>query len=165
MFTLWRQAAALVVFLRWALGFPSEPRAAGSHGFSSETLLPERSRTIAERAIALITSSAVLWTLLNRFLDTRPPHLEASLVLGAGGIAWGIRMLLPKRPPMDRTALTLGFYTLAPWLTAFIFSSKVVRDDVALGGFWRHLGGFVLVAAIGLAIDIRREIREKDKPE
>lgn len=165
MFTLWRQAAALAVFLRWALGFPSEPRAAGSHGFSSETLLPERSRTLAERAIALITSSSVLWTLLSRFLDTPFPARVATVVLAAGGIAWGIRMLLPGRPPMDRTALSLGLYTVAPWLTAFIFGSKVATDDVVLGGFWRHLAGLVLVAAIGLAIDIRREIREKDKPD
>ncbi len=165
MFILLRQGSMLLSFLRWALGFPSEPQPAGSHGFSSETLLPERPRTPAERAAALATSLSVLGTILHRFLETPFPAPVAPLLLGAGGIVWGIRMLSPGRPPMDRTALALGFYTLAPWLTAAFFKAEVTRNMAVVAGFWKHVGGFLAVAAIGLAIDIRREIREKDRKD
>lgn len=151
-----------MAFLRWALGFPSPTQGAGSHGFSSETLLPERPRTAAERILALTTSLTVLWTLLHRFLDAPFPGSGAALLLASGGIGWGVRMLLPRRPPMDRTALTLGFYTLAPWLTGFVLGAVVTRDLDVLTGFWTHLAGFVAVAAVGMGLDIRREMRATD---
>ena len=163
----WRQATSLITFLRWALGFPNSTQGPGSHGFSSEALLPERERSLAERGIALTTTLSVVWVLLDRVTDMPCPASGPALVLGLGALGWGIRMYLPRRQAMDRTALALGAYTLAPWLTAFLFGipGGVGQIGEVLIGFAVCAAGLLALAVVGLGLDVRREIQEKDRKD
>lgn len=155
----------LYVFMRWALGFPPASGATNSSGFDSESLLPERPRTPGERSVALATSVIVLWVFLGSFVDMPCPTASLGAILSATGIAWAAIMILPLRIPMDRTAIALGGYTLAPWLVNFVFGGpgEGSISSALLLWLWGHLGGVVVLVAAGLILEVYREMQAKDR--
>lgn len=155
----------LYVFMRWALGFPPASSGTNSSGFDTESLLPERPRTAGERGVALATSLLVLWVFIGSFVDVPSPAIDLGVILSIGGMAWGALMILPLKIPMDRTAIALGGYTLAPWLVNFVFGGPSAKQGVTTDfilWFWGHLAGVIVLVAVGLILEVRREMQAKD---
>jgi len=144
---------------RWIAGI-EESESRGGTGFDLETLAPARRRTPSERLITAASTLAAAvapWFVLGYLMGKPAP----AWILALPGAAWVLRMCLPPRLPMDRTALTVGAYTFVPWAAALMARPRYHSWAEIVGeGRWLlwHAGAFALVAAVGLAMDIRAEI-------
>lgn len=157
---------------RWLVGAEANTPSMGGTGFGMEGLAPSRNRGLSERGIALLTAAAATlnpWFVLSNLAgDGRSaPGWSAAWLFAVPGLLWCARMLLPPRLPMDRTALALGGYTFAPWGMAMLARPRHADMGDILGDLtplvW-HAAAFALVAAIGLAMDIRAEMRRSARP-
>lgn len=168
--------ARLIVF---CLGLPGRARdvdePTSSTGFDIETLAPSRQPGLAERMIAAATTLLLLVaaTLALTHLGWQTvTDGSRAVVYGGAGALWGLRMLLPPRLPMDRTSIGLGLYTFLPWLPSVVFSGRKSIDglrgpnlcEADLGWLGWHAAGFAILVVMGLALDIRAEMRAKDAP-
>jgi len=163
---IFERGRALVTAARWALGFTTESTSESRAGFDMQTLVPERQRTLVERGIALLTSLTVAFMLFGWIvIDVDQTDLNLGLLYTLSGALWTIRMLLPPRVPMDRTSIALGIYTLAPWAVHFLFGApgrgSVISVDI-LSWLWIHVVALATSVVIGLALDVRAEMRAKD---
>lgn len=156
--------------IRWLVGAEAKVPTGGT-GFGMDGLAPSRNRALSERGIALLTAAAATlnpWFVLSNLAGDgwSAPGWSAALLFAVPGLLWCARMLLPPRLPMDRTSLALGGYTFAPWGTAMLARPRHVDAGDILGDLtplvW-HAAAFVMVAGVGLAMDIRREMREAGK--
>jgi len=144
---------------RWIAGIEVPAREGGT-GFDMEALAPTRRRTLSERGIAALTTlTAALapWLVLGHLMERPAP----TWILALPGAAWVLRMCFPPRLPMDRAALAVGAYTFVPWAVALMARPRRHSwEEVVEDGRWLlwQAGAFALVAAIGLAMDIRSEI-------
>lgn len=156
--------------VRWLIGAEATTPSTGGTGFGMEGLTPSRNRGPSERGIALLTSVAAIlnpWFVLSNLADDgwAAAGWSAAWLFAAPGLLWCARMLLPPRLPMDRTALALGGYTFAPWGMAMLARPRRADMGDVLGDLTPlvcHAAAFALVAAIGLAMDIRAEMRRSD---
>lgn len=155
--------------VRWLVGAEAKAPAVGGTGFGMEGLAPSRNRGPSERGIALLTALAAVlnpWLVLSNLAGDGWAVAEwsAAWLFAAPGLLWCARMVLPPRLPMDRTALALGGYTFAPWGMAMLARPRhadmgdILDDLTPL--VW-HAVAFALVAAVGLAMDIRDEMRQR----
>lgn len=155
--------------LRWLVGAEANTPSMGGTGFGMEGLAPSRSRGPSERGIAFLTAVAATlnpWHVLSHLAGDgwAAAGGSAAWLFAVPGLLWCGRMLLPPRLPMDRTALALGGYTFAPWGMAMLARPRRADMGDVLGDLTPlvcHAGGVVLVAAIGLAMDIRAEMRRR----
>lgn len=166
MFFAFERGRGLYAAAKWALGFPSDRTTESSTGFDIEALAPERERSLSERGIALITSLTVAFMLFGWIvIDVDQLDLNLGVLYTLPGALWAVRMILPPRVPMDRTSIALAGYTLAPWAVHFLFGAPghgaVVSVDL-LSWLGMHFVGLVACVAIGLALDVRAEMRAKD---
>lgn len=157
---------ALFSAAKWALGFPTQSHDESSTGFDIRSLVPERQRTLAERGIALLTSLTVAFMLFGWILiDVGQLDLNHGVLYTLAGALWVARMVLPPRVPMDRTSIALAGYTLAPWAVHFLFGtpgrSVAISVDL-LSWLGMHVVGLTACVVIGLALDVRAEMRAKD---
>jgi hypothetical protein len=145
---------------RWIAGIEVPAREGGT-GFDMEALAPTRRRTLSERGIAALTTlTAALapWLVLGHLMERPAP----TWILALPGAAWVLRMCFPPRLPMDRAALAVGAYTFVPWAVALMARPRYYSWAEIVGeGQWLlwHAAGFAAVAVVGLALDIREEMR------
>lgn len=158
--------------VRWLFGAETSTPTTGGTGFGMDGLAPSRIRGPSERGIALLTAAAAIlnpWFILSNLAGDgwSAWGWSAAWIFAAPGLLWCARMLLPPRLPMDRTALALGGYTFAPWGMAMLARPRRADLGDILGDLtplvW-HAAAFALVAAIGLARDIRAEMRRAREP-
>jgi hypothetical protein len=158
--------------VRWLVGAEAKAPTGGATGFGMEALAPSRNRGPSERGIALLTAVAATlnpWFVLSHVAGDgwAAAGWSAAWLLAAPGLLWCARMLLPPRLPMDRAALALGGYTFAPWGMAMLARPRRADMGDILGDLtplvW-HAAAFALVAVIGLAMDIRGEMRRSGQP-
>lgn len=158
----------------FCLGLPARSRdreaPASTTGFDMETLAPSREPWLSERLIAAGTALLVLTATTLALLDPGWRTVtdgRRAWVYGGAGALWTLRLLLPPRIPMDRASIGLGLYTFLPWLPSVIFNGR--RHSLDLKGpnlsaadldwlGW-HAVAFVILVAVGLALDIRAEMR------
>jgi hypothetical protein len=146
---------------RWIAGI-EESESRGGTGFDLETLAPTRRRTPTERLITAASTLAAAvapWIVLGHLMERPAP----TWILALPGAAWVLRMCLPPRLPMDRAALTVGAYTFVPWAGALMARPRYYSWAEIVGeGQWLlwHAAGFAAVAVVGLALDIRDEMRK-----
>lgn len=155
--------------VRWLVGAEAKAPAVGGTGFGMDGLAPSRNRGPSERGIALLTAVAATlnpWFVLSHLAGDGwvAAGWSAAWLFAVPGLLWCARMLLPPRLPMDRTALALGGYTFAPWGIAMLARPRRADMGDVLGDLtplvW-HAAAFAMVAAIGLAMDIRAEMRQR----
>lgn len=161
----------------YCLGLPARSRdrdnPASTTGFDTETLAPSRQPSLSERLITaattlLLTSAAALVFFHAGWRDITDGR--RAWIYGGAGALWGLRMLLPPRLPMDRTAIGLGAYTFLPWLPSLVFRRKGTLMDFAgpnlsaadLDWLGWHAAGFLVLVSVGIALDIRAEMRAKE---
>lgn len=167
--------AKVIVF---CLGLPARARdcedPASTTGFDVETLAPSRPPGLGERMIAasatLLLFAATTLMLFRSGWQSITDGRRAWVYGGAGAL-WGLRMLLPPRVPTDRTCISLGLYAFLPWLPSVIFQGRKSAlglrgpylSESDLGWLGWHAAGFAILVVVGLALDIRAEMRAKDR--
>lgn len=156
--------------IKWSLGGRIEPEGTNSSGFSSDAFLPEqRERDLIERATCVACSCLTLALLLGPSLvkfDLAPGWLIRlpDLLIAAPGILWVGRMWLPRRRPMDTVAMSVGAFTLSPWLVPYSIGIllPIGAENLLCATLgWQLLATLATVAA-GLGLDVAAEIRAKD---
>lgn len=144
----------------------------GSTGFDMEMLAPGRQPGSGERMIASATALLVLVATTLALSHSGWQAITGgrrAWLYGGSGVLWGLRMLLPPRVPTDRTSISLGLYTFLPWLPSVIFQGRKSVDGLRgpnlsesdLGWLGWHAAGFAALVIVGLALDIRAEMRGK----
>ena len=155
--------------MTFCLGLPPRSRdkeaPASTTGFDLETLAPSRQPWLSERIIAAATALLVLAATTLALLDPGWRTLtdgRRAWVYGGAGALWTLRMLLPPRIPMDRAAIGLGLYTFLPWLPSAIFNGRIKGPNLSAADLdwlgW-HAAAFAILLVVGLALDIRAEMR------
>lgn len=156
--------------IQWSLGGRIEPDTTNSTGFSSDNFLPEqRERDAVERGICIACSCLTLVILVGPSLakfEIGPAWLARlpDLVIAAPGALWIGRMWLPRRRPMDTVAISVGAFTLSPWLVPYSIGILLPlgTDSLlcpTLG--WQFLATLATLLA-GLGLDVAAEMRNKD---